>query len=302
MLRKLQEKWHVGGGRLLLILATFATGGSLCGYIGRKLLALLHIDEGIIRIVLYIILVTLLWPVAVILVSIPLGQFSFFKNYLRRVFARVWGKKLQKREPLNIAIFASGTGSNAEKIIKKLTAVESDKEKKQDLRELNIFIFTNNRRAGVLKIAADNNLIASVIDVNNKTTEQLTETYFSVLRKHRIHFIVLAGYLKKIPAEIIKAYPEKILNIHPALLPAYGGTGMYGKRVHEAVINAGEKESGITIHYADEIYDTGKIVSQLKCPVEADETPETLAAKIHALEHCHYPKVIEEILQSQNLR
>ena len=302
MLKKLKEIWHVSGGRLFLILATFAIGGSLCGYVGRKLLSLFHFDEGILRIVLYIILVTILWPVAVILVSIPLGQFSFFRNYLRRVFARVGGKKPEKQEPLNIAIFASGTGSNTEKIIKNLTAVDSYTEEKQIAGGENIFIFTDNSHAGVLKIAADNNISARVIDVKNKTKAELAETYFSVLRENRIQFIVLAGYLKKIPAEIIKAYPEKIINIHPALLPAYGGKGMYGNRVHEAVINAGERESGITIHYADEIYDNGKIIYQEKCAVEPNETPDTLAAKIHDLEHRHYPTVIRKILQSQNLR
>ena len=301
MFRKFKEKWQVGSFRLLFILATFAIGGSLCGYMGRKLLILLHIHTGIFRLGLYVIMVTLLWPMAVILVSIPFGQFSFFRNYLMRVFARAGIGKHDKQEPLNIAIFASGAGSNAEKIIKNLTA-ESFKEKKQVYRQLNIFIFTDNSHSGVLKVAADNNIFASVIDVKNKAAEQLSETYFSFLRKHQIHFIVLAGYLKKIPAEIIKAYPEKILNIHPALLPAYGGKGMYGNRVHEAIINAGEKESGITIHYADEIYDNGKIIYQAKCSVEPNETPDTLAAKIHDLEHHYYPNIVREIIQSQNLR
>ena len=300
--RKLQEKWQVGGVRLLLILATFAIGGSLCGYAGRKLLLLLNVKESIFRIALYIIFITLLWPVAVILVSIPLGQFSFFKNYLRRVFARVGGKKPAKEQPLNIAIFASGTGTNTEKIIKDLARVKLFKSTNQVFRVLSIFILTDNGRAGVLKVAADNDIPATVIDVKNKTEDELTETYFSFLRKQGIQFIILAGYLKKIPAEIIKAYPEKIVNIHPALLPAYGGAGMYGKRVHEAVISAGEKESGITIHYADDIYDNGKIIYQEKCPVEPNETSDTLAAKIHALEHHYYPKIIREILQSQNLR
>ena len=112
-----------------------------------------------------------------------------------------------------------------------------------------------------------------------------------------IDFIVLAGFLWKIPAPILKLYKNRIINIHPALLPKYGGKGMYGPRVHEAVINAGDKESGITIHFVDEHYDNGAIIFQTTCPVEINETPETLANKVHTLEHEHYPRVVHECLQ-----
>jgi len=102
------------------------------------------------------------------------------------------------------------------------------------------------------------------------------------------------------PAALIKAYPKKIINIHPALLPGYGGKGMYGSKVHEAVIAAKENESGISIHYVDEIYDNGEIIFQAKCSVDENDTPETLAQKIHALEHAHYPRVLAGLIKKQN--
>ena len=113
---------------------------------------------------------------------------------------------------------------------------------------------------------------------------------------------MLAGFLWKLPVSLIKAYPNKIINIHPALFPKYGGKGMYGDKVHEAIIAAGEKESGITIHYVDELYDHGNIIFQATCAIDENETAETLARKIHLLEHRHYPEVIEGLLQMQNSR
>nr|MBC8314368.1 phosphoribosylglycinamide formyltransferase [Bacteroidota bacterium] len=117
-----------------------------------------------------------------------------------------------------------------------------------------------------------------------------------ILSVQGIDYIVLAGFLWLIPAYILKAYPNRIVNIHPALLPNYGGKGMYGRRVHEAVIAGGEKESGISIHYVNEKYDDGQIIFQAKCPVEPGDTPETLAARIHELEHKYYPEVIEKVI------
>ena len=121
--------------------------------------------------------------------------------------------------------------------------------------------------------------------------------YLDELRARNIHFIVLAGFLWKLPAILIKAFPKKIINIHPALLPKYGGKGMFGNNVHAAVIAAGQKESGISIHYVDEHYDNGDIIIQLKCPVLPDDTPDSLAERIHKLEHEYYPKVIEETVR-----
>ena len=120
--------------------------------------------------------------------------------------------------------------------------------------------------------------------------------YVSELKRYQIDLIVLAGFLWKVPAILIQAYSNKIINIHPALLPKYGGKNMYGNFVHEAVLNAKEKESGITIHYVDEIYDHGNIIFQTKCDVNENDTPQSLAEKIHVLEHEYYPSVIEKLL------
>lgn len=187
------------------------------------------------------------------------------------------------QQKINIAIFASGTGSNAQKII----------EHFQEKRKAKVvLIVSNNPDAGVLKIAEEKNIPSLIIE-RKKFKE---DGYVQELKNFKIDFIVLAGFLWKIPSILIKSYPNKIINIHPALLPKFGGKGMYGSSVHEAVINSKEKETGITIHYVDEIYDHGKIIFQSTCSVDENETPETLANKIHSLEHKHYPKVIEELL------
>ena len=117
-----------------------------------------------------------------------------------------------------------------------------------------------------------------------------------MLKEHEVDFIVLAGFLLQIPVDLIHAYPNKIINIHPALLPKYGGKGMYGDRVHDAVIASGDKFSGITIHYIDEHYDSGSIIFQAKCDVLTTDTPNDLATRIHALEYKYFPKVIEDTI------
>lgn len=285
MFQKLQSKWKVSSGRLLLIIITFALGGSLCGYAGRKLLGLTSLDKGFLWVILYILLITVLWPLCVLIISIPLGQFSFFRRYLKRIFSRMSGRATVAETA--VAVFASGAGSNAAKLIEQFNTTEAQKIK---------LVITNNPRAGVLEIAKKAGVPAEIIDLKNKTEEESTAAYLSLLEKYGISFIILAGYLKKIPAGVIKAYPQKIVNIHPALLPAYGGAGMYGMRVHEAVVAAQEPESGISIHYVDEIYDHGKIIAQYKCTLSADETPASLAQKIHALEHAHFGKTVAGLL------
>jgi Folate-dependent phosphoribosylglycinamide formyltransferase PurN len=120
-----------------------------------------------------------------------------------------------------------------------------------------------------------------------------------ILINEKIDYIILAGYLLKIPEILIQKYPDKIINIHPALLPKYGGKGMYGDRVHKAVIAANERESGITIHVVNEVYDSGKILFQDKCIIDPSDTPEDLAAKIHVLEQKNFPKVIEKYILSK---
>jgi phosphoribosylglycinamide formyltransferase-1 len=186
-----------------------------------------------------------------------------------------------------IAIFASGAGSNAEKIIEHFALIKNSSSGRI------VLIVCNKPQAGVLKIAEANNIPVLLIE---KEKFFRGNGYADELKAAGIDFIVLAGFLWKIPSALIKAYPKKIVNIHPALLPKYGGKGMYGMHVHEAVIANKEKESGITIHYVDEVYDHGDIIFQAQCPVLRDDTPEVLARRIHILEHRHYPEIIEKII------
>lgn len=121
----------------------------------------------------------------------------------------------------------------------------------------------------------------------------------AILQEYRIDFVVLAGFLVRVPDLLLHAYPDKIINIHPALLPRFGGKGMYGDRVHEAVVAAGEKESGITIHYINEHYDEGNAIFQATCPVLPTDSPDDVAKKVHALEYEHFPQVIEQVLKNK---
>jgi phosphoribosylglycinamide formyltransferase-1 len=183
-----------------------------------------------------------------------------------------------------IAIFASGAGSNARKIIEHFS---------QHPKIRIELIVCNKPQAGVLNIADEHGIPTLILD---KEQFFRGNAYVDEFKADDIDFIVLAGFLWKVPNALIHAYPEKIVNIHPALLPKYGGKGMYGNFVHEAVIANKETESGISIHVVDEVYDHGKIVFQAKCEVRTDDTPESLAARIHELEHKHYARVIEELL------
>ncbi len=183
-----------------------------------------------------------------------------------------------------IAVFASGTGTNAANIIQYF----SDKQTAQVA-----LIVCNNANAGVLKIAADNNIPSVIIQKENFFKG---DAYLPELKNAGIHFIVLAGFLWKIPSLIIQTFRDRIINIHPALLPKFGGKGMYGNFVHEAVLSAKEKQSGITIHFVDELYDNGKTIFQTTCPVYENDTTETLAKRIHELEYKYFPKVIEELI------
>jgi phosphoribosylglycinamide formyltransferase-1 len=188
-----------------------------------------------------------------------------------------------------IAIFASGAGTNAENIINYFRNHETIAV---------ALIVCNKPGAGVLAIAARENLPTLLIE---KEQFFRGNGYLPELHQHHINFLVLAGFLWKVPQSLIAAFPNAIINIHPALLPLYGGKGMFGMKVHESVVTAGEKESGITIHYVDEHYDNGDIIFQEKCPVSPDDTPETLAAKIHQLEYQHFPRVIEQVISLKKL-
>ncbi len=290
MFKKLQAKWNVNGRNLLLIIATFAIGGSICGFLGRKLLLLSGLEKNFGWFLLYIILITILWPFCVILVSFPLGQFAFFKKYIKKILKRVMLSRsfvAGINNNIRIAIFASGAGSNAQKIIEYF---RKEPHIKIDL------VVCNKPGAGVIKIAGDNNIECLMV---NREFPLGSDLFIAALKKRRIDFIILAGFLIKIPSALIMAFPKKIINIHPALLPAYGGKGMYGMFVHEAVIANKENQSGISIHYVDELYDHGQIIFQATYDILPADTAETLAQTIHRLEHTHYPPVIEKIVKKQ---
>ena len=187
---------------------------------------------------------------------------------------------------INIAIFASGNGSNAENILKHF-------EGKEETAKVKI-VLCNHAEAYVLERAKKYGVPTLVF---SKKEMVETEKVEEALKAYGIDFIVLSGFMLKIPEKLVRAYPNRIVNIHPALLPKYGGKGMYGDHVHEAVIAAGEKERGRTIHYANEHYDSGDIIFQAKCAVEAGDTAETLAQRVHQLEYAHFPRVIEETVK-----
>ncbi|VBB47418.1 Formyltetrahydrofolate-dependent phosphoribosylglycinamide formyltransferase [uncultured Paludibacter sp.] len=185
--------------------------------------------------------------------------------------------------PVNIAIFASGSGSNAENLIQYF----------KDSKEFSFPIIVSNKADAFVHTRAKKLEIPSFTFSNEEFREP--DKILDLLHFHNIDAIVLAGFLLKVSAKIINAFPNKIINIHPALLPKYGGKGMYGHYVHEAVKAAGEKESGITIHYVNENYDEGNIIFQAKCAIDENDTPDDIAAKVHKLEYEYFPKVIEEV-------
>lgn len=184
----------------------------------------------------------------------------------------------------NLAIFASGTGSNAKKII----------EYFRENSNINVQLIVSNKKdAPVLDIARSNGIDTLIINRNNFYE---TDDLLKQLHARQIDFIILAGFLWLLPAYLVQAYPRRIINIHPALLPKYGGKGMYGMRVHEAVKTAGDLESGITIHYVNENYDEGDIIFQAKCALNVNDTSATIAHKVQLLEHEYFPKIIEQLL------
>jgi formyltetrahydrofolate-dependent phosphoribosylglycinamide formyltransferase len=297
--KRLQEKWKLGTGQFWLVILTFALGGSLSGRLCSYLLKLVFLEKNWAFWLVYPLFLTILWPFSVIFVSFFTGQFTFFKGYLARVGSRLLGSGLagdSASAPIHIAIFASGAGSNARKIIdyfEKRTAGSSVNSTGTKSAAIKVsLIVCNVPGAGVLEIAKDKGIPSLII---NKADFNATG-YLESLQNADINFIVLAGFLWKVPEVLVRAYPKAIINIHPALLPKYGGKGMYGVHVHEAVIAAGEKESGITIHWVNEHYDEGAIIFQAKCSIDANDTADTLANKIHALEHAHFAPTIEKLL------
>ena len=189
------------------------------------------------------------------------------------------------KEKKKIVLWASGNGTNVENIIRFF---------EQDAKVAVAGVFTNNPKARVLQRVANYNVPTEVC--SNTDFEQGSVN--KLLAKYQPNLIVLAGFLRKIAPSTIAAYPNQIINIHPALLPNFGGPGMYGMRVHQAVVAAKAKKSGITIHYVTPHYDEGEIIFQATTAVSPEDTSERLAAKVHQLEYEHYPKVIANLLSS----
>lgn len=185
----------------------------------------------------------------------------------------------------NVILFASGSGSNAENIVRFF----------EDRPEVKFPLILSNRKDAFVHTRARN------LNIPSKTftrEEFQSPEFIEELKGLSPDLIVLSGFLWLIPVDIVRSFPDMIINIHPALLPKYGGKGMYGLNVHRAVIENGEKESGITIHYVNERYDEGNIIFQAKCPVKKDDTPESLAERVHKLEYEHFPRIVERLLES----
>ena len=192
----------------------------------------------------------------------------------------------------NLAVFASGGGSNLQSIINEIKAGK--------LAARIVFVLSNNSGAGALERARSHTIPAVHFSaVKFPDPREYEQRMLALLQEHRADCIVLAGYMKLIPASVVRVFRGRILNIHPALLPKFGGQGMFGMNVHRAVINAKEKESGATVFFVTEEYDSGPIVLQERVPVLADDTAETLQKRVLAVEHRLYPEAIRRVLDGR---
>lgn len=280
MFNKLQQKWKVSSSQLFLILCTFAVTGTTTAYISRSITSWVGFDAQTFwawKLLLRMSILIFGYQVIILIVAFVFGQFPFFWNYEKKILRRLG---ILKPKPVRLAIFASGKGSNALKIIQYF-----DNHKFIQVK----LIVCNKPGAGVLDIAQNHGIKSQLIGKKPFTD---TDEYVQLLINEGITHIILAGFLWKIPANLIAAFPNRIINIHPALLPKHGGKGMFGEHVHQAVLDAGDKQSGITIHLVDEQYDHGKTIFQATIDVNPGETPDSLANRIHILEHEHYPPVI----------
>ena len=201
--------------------------------------------------------------------------------YLKALRRKMKNKTLKK-----IILFASGSGSNVQNIIEYFSAFD---------RITTELVLTNNKKAGVLDRAKSLNVPFYLF----KKEEYLDDSLLNKLQTIKPDLIVLAGFLLKIPKSIVAAYPDKIINIHPALLPKHAGKGMYGDRVHQSVLDSGDSQTGITIHYVNENYDEGSIIFQRAVEVSKADTVESIANKVHQLEYMHYPEVVHQLLKDQ---
>ncbi|MEO6071461.1 MAG: phosphoribosylglycinamide formyltransferase [Chitinophagaceae bacterium] len=298
MLQGLQKRWKVNGRQALIILCVFAVTGTATAYLSKVITGWVGFDDTTFWLWKFLLRVGMLlfgYQLLLLFTAFVFGQFSFFWQYEKKILKRlglmnnikegVADEKKFHSGKIKMALFASGTGTNAQKIIEYFRNSEL---------ALPALIVCNKKGAGVLQVAAIENIPTLLIE---KKQFSEGDAYLPDLQKEGIEYIVLAGFLWKVPQTLIEAYPKRIINIHPALLPKYGGQGMYGQKVHEAVLQNKEDASGITIHYVDEQYDNGAIIFQTKCSIEKEDTAQTLAARIHQLEHHWYPQVIESELK-----
>jgi len=294
MFSSLKAKWKVNTTQFILIFCTFAVTGTLTAWISRQLPGWIGFTDATpfaFKLLLRIFVLIFGYQFIILAVSVLFGQFPFFWNYEKKILNSIFKTKFPvvSSKTINIAIFASGTGSNAQQIINYF----------RNSTQIKVALIVSNKPdAGVLNIAKSENIPTLIIEKNvffNSTD------YIKLISSHKIEFVILAGFLWKIPISLLNAFPEKIINIHPALLPKFGGKGMYGIHVHQAVKNAGETESGITIHLVDEQYDHGKTLFQAVVSVDNDDSPEIIAKKVLTLEHQHFPPVIESYILKTNL-
>jgi len=294
MFSSLKAKWKVNTAQFIWIICTFAVTGSLTAWISRQLPGWIGFTDATpfaLKLLLRICVLLFGYQVIILAVSVLFGQFPFFWNYEKKILNSIFKTKFPvvSSTKKKIAIFASGTGSNAQQIINYF----------RNSTQIKVALIVSNKpNAGVLTIAQQENIPSIVIEKNaffNSTD------YVKMLSANKIDFIVLAGFLWKIPITLLNAFQEKIINIHPALLPKFGGKGMYGSHVHEAVKNAGESETGITIHLVDEQYDHGKTLFQTAISIDHEDSPEIIAKKVLALEHEHFPQIIESYILKSNL-
>lgn len=306
MFKRLQDKWGVSTRQFWILFIVFGLTGTTTAALTRYITSWLGMDEStfwVWKVLLRVGMLVFGYQAILLTYGFLLGQWAFFWKYEKKLLNKLGVRSLESgvndstpnsklqtpdSQLTHIAIFASGAGSNAEKIIAHLENHSSIKVS---------LIVCNKPGAGVLGIAAANQIPTLLIE---KERFFRGDAYLPELRSREIGFVVLAGFLWKVPDALVAAYSNKIINIHPALLPKYGGKGMYGMHVHEAVIAAGEKESGITIHYVNEHFDEGTPIFQATCPIEPGDTPEKLAEKIHVLEHRHFPEVVERVVNRES--
>ncbi len=294
MFKRLQQKWGINGTRFWVIFVVFGLTGITTAIITRYISGWLGlgVNSSWVRIILVrIVMLILGYQLVLLTYGGLLGQWAFFWKYEKLLLQKlgIIASDMTKdsRKPIKIAVFASGAGSNAANIIQYFA-------NRPDV-SINLIV-CNKPGAGVLTVAEKNTIPTLIIE---KERFASGDAYLPELKNAGIDFVVLAGFLWKVPIALINGYPNKIINIHPALLPKYGGKGMYGSKVHEAVIAAREKESGITIHFVNEHYDEGTTIFQANCKIDSSDTPDTLAVKIHDLEYAHFPKQIDKLLSAQ---